>query len=1033
MTKEKKSLLIDIIILFILGLTPLLWFKSGYSVNGPDVSFPLDPISFFHNRLFTWNHLNGTGAPSAINITSIFFHFIQYIFYQVSHSIYFTQRASYCFWFLAICASMYYFIAVIQKDKSNRLERFIGVLFYAFNPLVFNIWEVAKAAEISALAAIPLSLALFIQTRRGRFSYLKGALLFGLASIGFSEIGASPSVFAIPFGILAGYLVFVSLRDLLKKRGLRVVFSSLGLFILFGISYMLFNLYWIMPYGYEILKTLKGAATASPLEAFNMVNWLKGISTHTSILNITRFQGAWDWYYSWYNEPYVLYAKNYFSNPLMLFLGVLIPALAYLALAFKKNLEVLYFAFVALVATIFATGAHLPYGRIFMKVAQVVPIFLVFRSPYYKFTLATLFAYAFLISVTVSFLFNKINSLAFSKRLEIAINGFKVRLLSLFFVILVIVAILGYSYPMLTGHIIPQRTQMFTLHLKVPDYVYEAADYLDAQEGNYRIISLPKENLDTYTWGYGAPTNLLNLVSETPVIWGSASYGGEGQIGNIFYSGLYEDALVDLKEIARLLNVKYLLLRNDCWYDFYGPSLSPEKLAVRINDNLGLKTKKTIGEWDFYELADPDNGVSLKDKGLLVFGQKKVVSNLASRGFLRDYLVLFYDDNSKDELGLLLDEDSNAHSLFYNRGSEEISAISDELLKGRSKSHSFIYETANLPFKPSIDFKLPDYIKVDKTVGLAESSSFDEMKGWSWLLTNKQPNIFINNLSDESQLVNFSFETYSFMLDRSLYIYLNDNLLEYPICPKDTIKQVRLKRIELQPGINIISFYTPYPQSTRRAREVTFAFRDFNIGGLEFSGDFYLPKKDNYKVIVYPVSEEDKHLLIPKKEKYLHLIIDGRKVRLDLTGDFVYLNKAVNLDKGAHEFRINQFLAEDYNIEILSNKLFEDKKDLKLDSFSMKSPTRYNLNTGEFNKAYLAFNESYHNNWKLSHMAEPAGLHLQGNGYNNAWFIKDFKGGAMVIEFWPQRLFYWGAVISGLFVIMALGYLVSKSGKSWKK
>jgi hypothetical protein len=66
-------------------------------------------------------------------------------------------------------------------------------------------------------------------------------------------------------------------------------------------------------------------------------------------------------------------------------------------------------------------------------------------------------------------------------------------------------------------------------------------------------------------------------------------------------------------------------------------------------------------------------------------------------------------------------------------------------------------------------------------------------------------------------------------------------------------------------------------------------------------------------------------------------------------------------------------------------------------------------------------------------MAEPAGLHLQGNGYNNAWFIKDFKGGAMVIEFWPQRLFCWGAVISGLFVIMALGYLVSKSGKSWKK
>jgi hypothetical protein len=1031
--KNKVAVLTDAVILFILGLTPLLWFKPGYSVNGPDVSFPLNPAMFFYNRLFTWNHINGTGSASAINITSIFFHFIQFVFFKLSNSIFFTQRASYCFWFLAICVSMYYFMSVIQRDKPNRLQRFIAVLFYAFNPLVFNIWEVAKAAEISSLVAIPLSLALFIQAKEGRMSYLKSAVIFGLASVGFSEIGASPSVLAIPFGVLAGYMVFMTMRDLLQKKGFKTVINSLGLFLLFGVSFLVFNLYWIMPYGFEIFKTLKGAATASPLEAFNMVNWLKGISTHTSILNITRFQGAWDWYYSWYDEPYVAYAKSFFFNPLMLFLSVFLPALAYLALAFKKNLEVIFFAFVALVATIFATGAHLPYGHIFMKVAQLVPIFLVFRSPYYKFTLATVFAYAFLISVTVSVLYYKLSSLAVSQKISIIIAKQKIKLIPFLFIVLIVASILGYSYPMLTGEIIPKRHSMFSLQLKVPEYVYEASDYLDAQQGDYRIISLPKENLDTYTWGYGAPTNLLNLLCKTPVIWGSASYGGEGEIGNIFYSGLYDNALVNLEEIARVLNVRYLILRNDCWYDFYGPLLSPAELTKRIQKNLGLKIKKSIGEWDFYELAEPKNGICLKQSAFLNFGSKKIVSNLANLDLLKNRILFFSSDNSPDDLDKLLSQDSSVDCFFYNKASAEVETFNKELIKDRSNSFNYIFETSSLPFKPSLDFKLPDYIKVEKMVGIAESSSYDDAQGWKWLLTNKQPNIFINNLSNEDQLVNFSFETFSFMMDRSLYVYLNDVLLHYPMCKADEIEQVRLKRIILKPGMNIISFYTPYPQTTRRARQVTFAFRDFNIGGLEFSGDFYTVKDEAYKLIVYPVSKEDSHLLIPKKENFINLTIDDQKIKLDLTKDFVYVNNAVDLKRGKHVFKINQFLAEDYNIEILSNEILEKKKAISDLKYKMLNPTKYTAYTQNLvDNSYLVFNESYNKNWKLFKNNQPAGLHLQGDGYNNTWLLKKGEGEAeFLIEFWPQRLFYWGASLSGLAVLLGLGYLLRL--KLWKK
>jgi len=1028
--KNKRVFLTDIIILFILGLTPLLWFKSGYSVNGPDVCFPLNPVIFFYNRLFTWNHLNGTGAASAINITSIFFHFIQFIFYKLSNSIFFTQRASYCFWFFAICSSMYYFMRAIQKDKPNRLQCFIAVLFYAFNPLVFNIWEVAKAAEISSLVAIPLSLALFIQAKEGRMSYLKAVVIFGLASVGFSEIGASPSVFAIPFGMLAGYVVFLVVRLILQKKGLKPVLSLFGLFFLFIITYIIFNLYWILPYGFEILKTLRSAVTASPLEAFNMVNWLKGISTHTSVLNITRFQGAWDWYYSWYNEPYVAYAKNFFFNPVLLFLSILMPALAYLALAFKKNLEVIFFTFVAIVATIFATGAHLPYGHIFMKVAQLIPIFLVFRSPYYKFTLATIFAYSFLISITVSVLYYKLSSLAISERIKVSIAKYKIKLIPVLFVILIFCSILGYSYPMLTGDIIPKREKMFSLQLQVPEYVYEAGAYLDSLQGNVRIISLPKENLDSYKWGYGAPTNLLNLVCGIPVIWGSAAYGGEGEIANIFYDALYKNSTVNLKEIARLLNVKYLLLRNDCWYDFYGPFLSPPEIGVLIKNNLDLKVSKTFGQWELFELPDPNSTLCLKKKAFLIFGGKRVILNILSKGLSESRALIFYSDNNQEVLDELLSAKAPNDCLFYNKKAIEIINISKQLIKNRTASYNFIYKTSNLSFKPIPDYKLPDYIKIDKIIGLAESSSHDDVSGWLWLLTNKQPNIFINNISDQDQLINLSFDVFSSSVDRSLYVYLNDILLQYPICEADEVKQIRLKRIIIKPGRNIISFYTPYPPTTRRAKDVTFAFKNFNIGGLKFTGDFYLPKEDVFKIIAYPISKEDCELLTPKKDKFIELVLDERNIKLNMEENFVYKSAAININEGTHIFEISQFLAEDYNIEILSEKL---RNDCGLDSveYMMVNPTRYNLDTTAFKDGYLIFNESYDKNWNLYHENKQIGLHLQADGYNNTWFIKSDAGGDHVIEFWPQRLFCWAALISGLAAIIGLSYLLKL--RLWKK
>ena len=140
-TKNKKYLLKDLLIIFLLGLVPLLWFKGGIGVAGSDAVYPLyNPIKFYIFRFFMWDPRYGAGMPSANYATSLFYYLPQVICNFLGMSAAVSQKILFVFWFLMIEVAIYYMVAVIQK-KPNRLQRLIAVCFYAFNPLVFNIWE----------------------------------------------------------------------------------------------------------------------------------------------------------------------------------------------------------------------------------------------------------------------------------------------------------------------------------------------------------------------------------------------------------------------------------------------------------------------------------------------------------------------------------------------------------------------------------------------------------------------------------------------------------------------------------------------------------------------------------------------------------------------------------------------------------------------------------------------------------------------------------------------------------------------------
>ncbi len=638
--KSKNALLQDLLVIFLLGLVPLLWFKGGIAVAGSDAVYPLyNPIKFYTARFFMWDSRFGAGMPSAIYATSLFYYLPQAICNFFGMSAIISQKILFIFWFLMIEVAIYYMVAVIQA-KPNRLQRLIAVCFYAFNPLVFNIWEVGKAANISAYVGMPIILAFMIKGLRKDISYFKAAIYIGLFSLLVSEWGASPPIFAMPLLLIVSYAIFYIINRIFSKDAFKNICNVISFFALIILIFIGINAFWWLPYLREVVARLMASVNYG-LGAFNLANWLKGISTHTSILNVSRFQGAWDWYYdARVNVPYVPYAKTYFTNPFLIIWSVLIPALAYSAIIIKKKFHEVFFVVMSIIATVLACGAHMPTGKFYLWMTENVPFFQVFRSPYYKFALIISLAYSYLISVTLIYLYTKIKNCC--KRTILHQKYNLNSMIPTVFIIIILCCNFIYSYPMLNGQVIRIREPgtSFSVGIKVPNYIIDFVKFMDKQENDYRIIALPSLPLNGYRWGYVGPPHLLTLLSLKSILYGNSNATDTDKLKNTYYNALYERTTPLAANILNVLNVKYILVHNDAWYDFFGSKLSPDFLKSALSYQRKINLLGTYGKWQLYQNQDDPVYIGETSKLAMLVGKVSAFSPLSYINIMNDLPVI---------------------------------------------------------------------------------------------------------------------------------------------------------------------------------------------------------------------------------------------------------------------------------------------------------------------------------------------------------------------------------------------------------
>lgn len=983
----------------LLGLIPLIWYRGrlDYIINGIDTNFPLDPLAWFFRRFYVWNSLANGGSDFSSSVAGIFFHLIQVVPYILGFSLTYVQILSLVFWFLVIVVNSYIFAKLIFPRSF--LIQILFVVLYCFNIYLFNTWENVKVANLSLMSALPLALAALYGLGRGKIGRYQFILYTLFSAILVSGAGINPAYFICFFFILAIFLTGEAVVNPAKEN-IVLITKRLGVMML---AVFILNAFWILPTFDFIFKQL-GAKNS--IQNLGFDNWVRSLSENTSILNVLRIQGAWDWYAfdSVDKVPlYIAYALNYFYNLPFIIFSFILPGIAISAFVFRRtNFEGLKVSFgmMLLIGVFLGAGVHPPTGALFGFMASSLPFFSLFRSPWYIFTPLVVLAIAGL----VSYVFYEI-LLRFEGRPN-------VREYLVIIVIGVIFSNLLYSYPLITGKIFrPGRNDSF--YVKFPDYIFESDKYLESKiEG--RIISYPDDEIEQYKWGYRGIESILNLFSDKETLYSALNNKDSGisRLIERFYSALKKGQIERVNSYAEKINATDFLFKRDL-------------KSITLPINLASKSAKSIGEWDFYKFRDSkkiflspdlvigqqsiqgDDGIGLLSRDEVFGGYNdSVIRKIVSDVEVGDYVVVAENslvgdiESERADLGDNFSKTIDINKIFFKFNIEEKGSYevvienykfaefgldvganltvqidgNETVLKRMRSDDSYIY------YEP-INFQAGVHdlaINVNSSNLIREESIYSSSKG--------SPNIRVEGVGEErflsilnknnsdvsADLEVLNFDPLGLYIVTLQYrqIYGNNAALLIGQAKGNVIYKSQVERLPNQPDWVSYSFY-------------------------------YHPVKSESQMKVALIAPFTKEPL-------------GTKVFYD--------NVSVR--------------------RVFDNKLFLRKRNNRPDFstgdlvYDKVNPVRYKGQVGGSlgGRQLLIFAENYSPEWQLDlfdkqgKRLNSSNLHFMANGYANGWFIENAPSEYnFIVSYKRQGLFYAGVLVSiagfGVILLFLLGGL----------
>jgi hypothetical protein len=220
--------------------------------------------------------------------------------------------------------------------------------------------------------------------------------------------------------------------------------------------------------------------------------------------DVLRLIAKWSFYKGALGQPYVPYRDFYFSNPLIVTLSYIPPAIAFASLLTSRSRKLtIYFSVVALFSLLLTSGLNPYFSQLYFTLSTQIPLMLAFREPTNWIFLVVL-SYSVLIGVAFSALYHRFKK----EKFQLAALGFAV------------VLFLSTTYPMVTGDVTRNWLNPSIKGSYFPSSYEDLNNLLPSQ---YWALLLPKRAtyvVYNFTEGVLACGNPYPLVFSKPIITG---------------------------------------------------------------------------------------------------------------------------------------------------------------------------------------------------------------------------------------------------------------------------------------------------------------------------------------------------------------------------------------------------------------------------------------------------------------------------------------------------------------------------------
>lgn len=986
----------------VLGFTPILWFidKGRALLNGVDINFPLDPMVWFVRRLYVWNSITNGGGDFSSSTAGLFFHSIQTLPFILGFDLQVVQIISLVVWFLLIVLSAYLFSKVVLLG--NRVSRLLFVVLYSFNVYLFNTWESIKVANLSLMASILFGLTFFVMLQEKKINKTKAALASIFVGVVLSGAGINPAYFLCFFAILFWY-VFVDVVTHCNWHYLKLSLQNFGLIALVIVAV---NMFWILPTAHFILSNISASHS---IDSLGFTNWTDSLSENTSIFNILRLLGAWDWYAfdGVSKQPlFIPYAGNYFFNLPFIIFSVMIPILAFTSLIFqdKKRYTLYVFsAFMIIWGTFLGTGTHLPTGYFYRLLINYVPFFSLFRSPWYIFTPMLIIAYGILLALLFDLLVNKVSS---NKYLV-------VRIIPMLCAALLIIGNLVYCYPLVTGKIFRPGMQDNDFYVNFPEYVFETAGYVN-KIPQVRIIGYPDDEIERFSWGYRSIESVLSLFSSREVLFSPVNLGNSDIVGIIksFYLALKKGELARAKILADKLNVGFILEKRD-----------QSSLAMSISDSVSRYSKyRDFGLWRVYSFPE-DVPQKIFTASSLALGYWQGSSGEALSRAEGKVILVDPEDGVVKQIpnydlhsGKIISA-KNLQVAEYEKFGNSVSELKDRLVsRDFSKAQFEVDAPQEGNYAPVLDnFRLA-FFGIDATKSLTmdmdgKNIDWEPYKNndsgiyYKPIFMSQGKHIFTIDLKNKNLVLHEDFQN-------SKAEFIKNGELSITAQTDGTNENyiTLVNKSHLDAGINfLVKDFSPLSRYMINVRYKQVYGNNPGIGVVQKNDNALVksifermpnyPEWNNFSIFYYPVVTKSA----------LNIILSAPPTADPLGTKLSYDDLSV-YEVFSNNLQFYQPSKEEFNAAGLT--------------YQQLSPVKYK---GFINQStdpqIIVFSENFSPEWEMKIFTKNdkdkkiVPKHFKANGYANGWFVERQKNGYdFEIVYKPQRLFWFGTIASLIIV-----------------